>query len=98
MQKVDKPKTPFHRILLSSIAGGASGVVAWSIVYPSDVIKSNQQIYHNNMSIYWTMRNIIKTRGFRGMYAGLVPTLVRAFVANAALMAGIEMGNITLKN
>jgi hypothetical protein len=98
MHKVDKSKYPYHNILSSSMAGGASGVVAWSIVYPFDVIKSNQQVYHNNKSIYWTMCNIIKTRGFIGIYAGLIPTLVRAFLANSALMAGIEMGNLTQKH
>ena len=99
MQRVCKINdTPFSNVIRCSLAGGVSGVIAWSIVYPSDVIKSNQQIYHNNMSIYRTVCNIIKTRGIIGMYAGLLPTIIRAFTANSALMAGFEVSNNVLKN
>lgn len=36
--------------------------------------------------------SIARTRGIAGLYSGLVPTLIRAFPANAALFLGVEMG------
>lgn len=35
---------------------------------------------------------IARQRGISGLYAGLGPTLVRAFPANAALFLGVELG------
>ena len=35
---------------------------------------------------------IARERGVSGLYSGLLPTLVRAFPANAALFLGVEMG------
>jgi hypothetical protein len=87
-----------NNIMWCSFAGGVCGVFSWSIVYPLDVIKSNQQIYHNKMSIVQTARNIIKTRGIQGLFAGLVPTTIRAFPANAILMMGVELTNVILKS
>jgi solute carrier family 25 (mitochondrial ornithine transporter) member 2/15 len=38
------------------------------------------------------MVRIVRERGFFALYSGLLPTLVRAFPANAALFLGVEMG------
>jgi len=38
---------------------------------------------------------IARERGVSGLYSGLLPTLVRAFPANAALFLGVEMGKRT---
>jgi len=35
---------------------------------------------------------IARERGIAGLYSGLLPTVVRAFPANAALFLGVEMG------
>lgn len=35
---------------------------------------------------------IARERGVAGLYSGLLPTLVRAFPANAALFLGVETG------
>jgi Mitochondrial carrier protein len=34
---------------------------------------------------------IARERGIGGLYSGLLPTIVRAFPANAALFLGVEM-------
>jgi len=35
---------------------------------------------------------IVKERGPLALYTGLIPTVARAFPANAALFLGVEMG------
>ncbi len=35
---------------------------------------------------------IARERGISGLYGGLLPTVIRAFPANAALFLGVEMG------
>jgi Mitochondrial carrier protein len=37
------------------------------------------------------LMKIARERGIGGLYSGLLPTIVRAFPANAALFLGVEM-------
>lgn len=71
-------------------AGGFAGMTAWSIVYPADIIKSQMQVRNSPESYGECVRRIIKTQGWRGLYRGVVPCVVRALPANGALFAGVE--------
>lgn len=77
------------------ISGGLAGMAGWFFAMPFDVPKTNiQSRYDTNVfgSFVPEIFRITKKRGLIGLYAGLGPTLVRAFPANAALFLGVEMG------
>ncbi|XP_078428343.1 mitochondrial substrate carrier family protein [Wolffia australiana] len=74
-------------------SGGLAGMAFWSAVLPIDVAKTVIQTSSENNSCrspLWTIQAIYRTVGFRGCYAGLGPTLLRAFPANAAAIVTWE--------
>ena len=77
------------------ISGGFAGMGGWFLAMPFDVPKTNiQSRYDTHVvgSYIPELLRIANQRGIAGLYAGLGPTLVRAFPANAALFLGVEMG------
>lgn len=56
-------------------AGGITGVITWSIVFPLDVIKTRMQ-----SDTYKTLKDALI---FKGIYNGIVPCLIRALFTNA---------------
>ena len=60
---------------------------------PFDVPKTNVQARYDTKvfgSYFPELITIVRQRGIVGLYSGLLPTLVRAFPANAALFLGVE--------
>lgn len=81
----------------SFLAGGLSGIVEWTTTMPMDVIKTKCQTTPGaGMLSVW--KSTWKTQGMRGLYAGYLPAILRAFPANGAAFAGIEMANRTLQS
>lgn len=74
-------KTPLY--------GAISGVSAWSIIYPSDPIKTKMQS-HNDMSMKQAINEIYSNYGFRGFYRGASLGLFRAFVLHSFVFLGYE--------
>jgi solute carrier family 25, member 39/40 len=86
------------------IGGGLSGMIAAFITTPFDVIKTHQQIefgekfiYSKNgkkqmTSTYETIRNIMRTTGVGGFYAGLIPRLFKVVMACAVMISSYEVG------
>jgi solute carrier family 25 (mitochondrial ornithine transporter) member 2/15 len=77
------------------MSGGLAGMMGWTVAMPFDVPKTNVQSRYDTRvvgSYIPELLKIARTRGVRGLYSGLGPTLVRAFPANAALFLGVEMG------
>ncbi|XP_021835588.1 mitochondrial arginine transporter BAC1 isoform X3 [Spinacia oleracea] len=75
------------------ISGGLGGVAFWSAVLPLDVAKTMIQTnpdpnYSRNP--FQVLKLIYKQAGLRGCYAGLGPTIARAFPANAAAIVTWE--------
>lgn len=73
------------------ISGGIAGTVSWVVVYPIDVIKSRMQIdgvgeikYKNSFDC---LRKSVSREGYRFLYKGFSPTILRAFPVNAATFA-----------
>ncbi|XP_022917808.2 mitochondrial basic amino acids transporter-like [Onthophagus taurus] len=71
------------------LAGGTAGVISWIISYPIDVIKSRMQIdgmngineYKNSMDC---LKKTVEQGGYRSLFRGLMPAIIRAFPVNAA--------------
>lgn len=77
------------------LSGGFAGMFGWTVAMPFDVPKTNVQSRWDTRvfgSYFPEMMAIGRERGVLGLYNGLVPTLIRAFPANAALFLGVEMG------
>mmetsp|Transcript_3331 Transcript_3331/g.8488 ORF Transcript_3331/g.8488 Transcript_3331/m.8488 type:complete len:433 (+) Transcript_3331:158-1456(+) len=61
-------------------AGGVAGMVAASIVYPLEVVKTMLTLYPDQCrSIPDALSRVYRTSGVRGLYRGLGPTLVAMF-------------------
>jgi hypothetical protein len=67
-----------------------AGQIAWIASIAPDSIKSVIQTSTNPKTIRATAREIYKTKGMRGFFAGLGVAVARAFPANAALFVGYE--------
>eukprot|EP00559_Dactyliosolen_fragilissimus_P004689 CAMPEP_0184861920 /NCGR_PEP_ID=MMETSP0580-20130426/6501_1 /TAXON_ID=1118495 /ORGANISM="Dactyliosolen fragilissimus" /LENGTH=475 /DNA_ID=CAMNT_0027359601 /DNA_START=82 /DNA_END=1509 /DNA_ORIENTATION=- len=68
--------TPFERL----IAGGLAGMMASSIVYPLEVVKTMLTMYPGKYpGIQAAFKGVLLETGPRGFYAGLAPTLVAMF-------------------
>lgn len=77
------------------LSGGFAGMLGWAMAMPFDVPKTNVQSRYDTRvvgSYFPELLSIAKQRGITGLYAGLGPTLIRAFPANAALFLGVETG------
>jgi len=77
------------------LSGGFAGMLGWAAAMPFDVPKTNVQASWDARpvgSYFPELLRIVRERGPRALYTGLVPTLARAFPANAALFLGVETG------
>lgn len=78
--------TPF----VSVAAGGAAGMASWASAYPFDLWKSNVQraLTFPATPGHLSFRYFIATRyrdlGFRGLFTGMWPTMLRAIPVNSA--------------
>lgn len=74
------------------VAGAASGIALWSVIYPIDVVKSRIQVTHEvgNTNLWMHLLNISRKEGFMFLYSGLQPTLIRTIPASAALFLTYE--------
>jgi solute carrier family 25 carnitine/acylcarnitine transporter 20/29 len=85
----------------SALAGGLAGSLAWTIVYPIDVIKSRIQSLpmdtpSKKRSLYYIARNIYRNEGgFMTMILsrGLAVTVLRAFPVNGTIFFVYEYVN-----
>lgn len=76
------------------ITGGLSGMAFWAVVLPLDVAKTVIQTAPNSKTsrnLFRTLYSIYSRVGLRGCYAGLGPTVARAFPANAAAIVTWEL-------
>lgn len=73
------------------LAGGLGGVAYWSTFYPADVAKSRIQTTETPLSLFGCLRQIYAKEGVRGLYRGYIPTVIRAFPANAVMFSVYEL-------
>ena len=67
-----------------------AGQIGWVCSIIPDTIKSQIQVSEERLTISTTFKEIVKNRGFRGLFTGIEVALIRAFPANAALFLGYE--------
>lgn len=81
------------------IAGGTAGLVFWGVAYPADVIKTRYQVApvgsypRGGRDI---LKIVLQNEGFKALYRGFVPGLVRAPIVHIALFSGYEFTLKTL--
>eukprot|EP00945_MAST-04E_sp_MAST-4E-sp1_P000148 g148.t1 len=79
---------PVHFVL----GGGLAGMVAWSVVFPFDVVKSRQQLSSGkDTKSFRAILLDLKREGFRKSMKGWTPAVLRGFPANGALFLGVEL-------
>lgn len=80
------------------ISGGIAGQIGWIVSIAPDSIKSRMQTSIQPTNILETYREIVKTRGIRGLFVGIEVAIVRAFPANAALFLAYELSRESFYN
>lgn len=76
--------------LETMLAGGVGGLVFWTLTYPVDIAKSRIQVNNQKENFVRVIIQIVRQEGFRALYHGLTPTLVRTIPATATLFLGYE--------
>jgi hypothetical protein len=86
-------------------AGGISGAWAWFVSFPLDCVKAGIQgqtlstVAENGERIKndklqkmnAVFRDLIKTKGWRGLYAGVSPSIMRAFIVSSSRFSAYEL-------
>lgn len=80
--------THLQNLATMIIAGGIAGCTMWAIVLPIDGAKSRIQTAYRgsvrDIGLTQTLHQMWCSGGLQGLWAGLWPTMLRAFPANAA--------------
>ena len=79
------------------LAGGISGAVAWTISFPLDCVRAGVQgrdlmssSTTKNGTAMQVFRQLVATRGLRGLYAGVTPSILRAFLVSGTRFSAYE--------
>ena len=75
------------------LAGGISGSMGWFLSFPFDSIKSNKQgtpLSVQPQSSRAIFTRLVQTKGVKGLYAGLAPSISRAFLVSATRFSAYE--------
>lgn len=77
-------------LIRTMVAGAVGGLVLWTVIFPSDVIKSRIQISNKKQKFLTIGYEIVRNEGVMALYNGLKPTLVRTIPATAVLFVVYE--------
>lgn len=69
-----------------AVAGSLSGVSAWTVIYPSDPIKTIAQ--NENISSLAAVKKIYESAGIKGFYKGFTPAIIRASILHGGVFIG----------
>jgi solute carrier family 25 carnitine/acylcarnitine transporter 20/29 len=79
------------------VGGGLAGVCNWLVAIPFDTVKSRIQMQSGlGGGFLSTASALVREEGFRALYKGVGPALLRAFPANAACFLGMELSKSAL--
>lgn len=85
-------------------AGGMAGLVGWSVIYPTDVVKSAMQTdsivrkARKYPTMISTAKQLYAEGGWRRFYKGLSPCLLRSVPANAVMLWTVDTTGELLKS
>lgn len=75
------------------VAGGLSGAISWTVSFPLDCVRAGVQ--GQRLPQTWNARQVfrqlIRTRGWMGLYAGVAPSIARAFLVSGSRFSAYEM-------
>jgi solute carrier family 25 carnitine/acylcarnitine transporter 20/29 len=76
------------------VAGGLSGAIAWTVSFPLDCIRAGvqgQELFGvARKGAIQVFRELIAHRGFLGLYAGVAPSIIRAFLVSGTRFSSYE--------
>jgi hypothetical protein len=79
------------------LAGGISGAFAWFASFPLDCIKAGIQgqivkagAHHKQLSAMTVFKTLWASKGIRGLYSGVTPSIVRAFLVSSSRFSAYE--------
>lgn len=79
--------------LRTLLAGGIAGLANWLVAIPPDVIKTRVQtapMTGESQKIAHVVQRLLKNEGYKALYIGSTPLLMRAFIGNAACLLSYE--------
>lgn len=83
--------------LLIPMAGGFAGAIAWAVSFPLDCVRAGVQGQNlhttspsDRKSSWQVFNDLMKTRGIRGLYSGVTPSIVRAFLVSGSRFTAYE--------
>lgn len=91
----------YHQSVAVPLAGGIAGAVGWLVSFPLDCIKSNIQgtpmIKDTTTgkllpakSGVQVLRHLLATKGVLGLYSGVIPSILRAFIVSSSRFSAYE--------
>lgn len=76
-------------------AGGMAGAIAWATSFPLDCVRAGVQGQDlrpgsHRKSAMVVFRDLLSTKGIRGLYSGVTPSILRAFLVSASRFSAYE--------
>ncbi|KAL7566549.1 hypothetical protein ACA910_000619 [Epithemia clementina (nom. ined.)] len=81
------------------LAGGCAGAIAWAVSFPLDCVRAGVQgspLQHNNnghgqrRGSYQVVTQLLADKGIMGLYAGVGPSILRAFIVSGSRFSAYE--------
>lgn len=78
--------------LVSFVSGGCAGALAWTVIYPLDVIKTRWQVAAPGVytSLMHCFRTSIAQEGWKVLFRGYGATMIRAWPQNGVIFCSYE--------
>lgn len=87
-------QTKVHKLAIP-VAGGLAGSIAWFISFPLDCVRAGVQGQSVGSSGRWkgsveVFQELMRTRGIKGLYSGVSPSIMRAFLVSGSRFSAYE--------
>ena len=75
------------------VAGGIAGAVAWTVSFPLDCIRAGVQgsDLNNRKGSFRVIRELMAEKGIMGLYSGVAPSIIRAFLVSGSRFSAYEL-------